>query len=249
LADVDETSWDGAAAMSAATNSDDPAAAYKAICAGRRDGDPAVQSSWALPHHKSPGDPPNADGTRNALSRLPQTQGLTNRSEAESHLQAHMDAIQAYESRDESDKEMATTSFDDADLQVRSVDRRELLARIVPFDEVGQTPIGPELFKRGAFSHVDPKKVVLTLGHRGAFGPPVGRGIDLEERDDGAYMTFKVSKTQHGDEVLQLAADGVTQGVSVVYHLPTSQGEFQYRDGKRATAWNRVDLREVATTW
>jgi len=235
--------------MSAATNSDDPAAAYEAICAGRRDGDPAVQSTWALPHHKAPGDPPNADGTRNALSRLPQTQGLTNESEARSHLEGHLTAIQAYEQRDLSDKGMATTSFDDADLQVRSVERRELFARIVPFNEVGQTPIGPELFLRGAFSKVDPRKVVLTLGHRGAFGPPVGRGFEIEERDDGAYMGFKVSKTQHGDEVLQLAADGVTQGVSVVYHLPTSSGEFQYRDRQRVTAWNRVDLREVATTW
>ena len=65
---VDEGAWDGNAAMSYCAQSDDPAAAYAAICAGRREGDPALQSTWALPHHSEPGDPPNADGVRNSLS-------------------------------------------------------------------------------------------------------------------------------------------------------------------------------------
>src|SRR3990172_11580468 len=92
---IDNTAWDGPAAMSRAAGSDDPAAAYASICAGRRDGDPALQSTWALPHHKDSGDPPNADGVRNSLSRLPQTEGLTNADAAESHLQAHMADIHA----------------------------------------------------------------------------------------------------------------------------------------------------------
>lgn len=90
---VDTGAWDGSAAMSACANSDDPAAAYRAICAGRRAGDPDLQSSWALPHHSSPGDGPNAAGVRNALSRLPQTEGLTNREAAQRHLDAHMAEI------------------------------------------------------------------------------------------------------------------------------------------------------------
>jgi ATP-dependent Clp endopeptidase proteolytic subunit ClpP len=90
---VDESSWDGDAAMAAAGNSDDPAAAFKSICAGRREGDPKLRKSWALPHHKHAGDPPNADGVRNALSRLPQTEGLTNKSAAQAHLDAHMAVI------------------------------------------------------------------------------------------------------------------------------------------------------------
>ncbi len=92
-AEVDNTAWDGPAAMSGCAAADDPAAAYGAICAGRRDGDPDLQSSWALPHHKAPGDPPNAAGVRSALSYLPQTQGLTNHDDAESHLNDHMDVI------------------------------------------------------------------------------------------------------------------------------------------------------------
>ncbi len=96
---IDNSAWDGPAAMSGCAKSDNPAAAFKAICAGRREGDPALEKTWALPHHKTPGAPPNADGVRNALSRLPQTQGLTNKAEAQSHLEAHMKAIQAAEAK------------------------------------------------------------------------------------------------------------------------------------------------------
>lgn len=88
---LDESTWDGAAALSACASSDDPAACYRAICAGRKAGDPALQSSWALPHHQRPGMNANAAGVRNALARLGQTQGLTNAAAAKAHLQAHLD--------------------------------------------------------------------------------------------------------------------------------------------------------------
>jgi hypothetical protein len=86
---VDTTPWNGAAAMRACSN----AACYNSICAGKRAGDPSLRSSHALPHHKSPGSPPNAGGVRNALSRLPQTQGLTNKEAARRHLEAHMSSV------------------------------------------------------------------------------------------------------------------------------------------------------------
>lgn len=89
---VDESAWDGPHAMSLAAESEDPAATYKQICAGRREGDPSLQSSWALPY-KYPGKPPNAAGVKNALGRLPQTQGLTNADEAKALLQRLMKQI------------------------------------------------------------------------------------------------------------------------------------------------------------
>jgi HK97 family phage major capsid protein/HK97 family phage prohead protease len=95
---VDSSAWDGNAAMVAAGASDDPAAAFRAICAGRRAGDPKLRETWALPHHKHAGDSPNAAGVRNALSRLPQTEGLTNKEAAQSHLEAHMSQITPSES-------------------------------------------------------------------------------------------------------------------------------------------------------
>jgi hypothetical protein len=91
---VDNSTWDGGAAMSNCASKDSPAGCYNSICAGKKAGDPNLQSSHALPHHKTPGAPPNAAGVRNALARLPQTQGLTNKQAAQAHLQAHMSSIQ-----------------------------------------------------------------------------------------------------------------------------------------------------------
>ena len=92
-ADVDHTDWDGDRAMANGAASDDPAAFYKGICAGRKAGDPAKQGSWALPYRYHPGDAPNADGVRNALARLPQTEDLTNRADAEELLNRLMKQI------------------------------------------------------------------------------------------------------------------------------------------------------------
>jgi ATP-dependent Clp endopeptidase proteolytic subunit ClpP len=90
---VDESAWDGDAAMKAAGDKEDPAKAYASICAGRREGPSNERGSWALPHHKAPGDAPNAAGVRNALARLSSTSGLTNEDAARAHLNAHMKVI------------------------------------------------------------------------------------------------------------------------------------------------------------
>lgn len=93
-ASADESPWDASRAWANGAASDSPASFYRGICAGEKTaGDPATQAHWALPHHYHPGDPPNAAGVRNAMSRLPQTQGLANAEAAHSHLQAHMHAI------------------------------------------------------------------------------------------------------------------------------------------------------------
>jgi HK97 family phage major capsid protein/HK97 family phage prohead protease len=90
---VDQGAWDGNQAMVDAGAADDPAAAFAAICAGKRAGDPSQRQTWALPHHAHPGDPPNAAGVRDAESRIGQAQGLINKSAAQAHLDAHMATI------------------------------------------------------------------------------------------------------------------------------------------------------------
>ena len=92
-ADVDNSTWDGPAAMAACKSSDKPSSCFTAICAGKKDGDPNTEDAHALPHHKKPGDPPNHNGVANALARLDQTEGLTNKAAAKAHLEAHMAAI------------------------------------------------------------------------------------------------------------------------------------------------------------
>jgi ATP-dependent Clp endopeptidase proteolytic subunit ClpP len=91
--EADTSTWDGSKAMGNGAASDDPAKFYAGICAGKREGDTSKQSSWALPYKYHPGDAPNAAGTRNALARLPQTQGLTNASEAKATLERAMKQV------------------------------------------------------------------------------------------------------------------------------------------------------------
>lgn len=92
-ADVDNSPWDASKAWAAGAASDDPAAFYNGICAGKKAGDPATQAAHALPYRYTPSSAPNAAGVKNALARLPQTEGLTNAGEAKALLQRLMKQI------------------------------------------------------------------------------------------------------------------------------------------------------------
>lgn len=92
-AKVDNSAWDASKAWHNGAEADDPSAFYAAICAGKRSGDPDTQDAWALPYRYTPDSPPNAAGVRAALSRLPQTQGLLNKADAQSKLEKLMKKI------------------------------------------------------------------------------------------------------------------------------------------------------------
>jgi hypothetical protein len=67
-----------------------------------------------------------------------------------------------------------------------------------------------ETFERGALAGTDPGRVPFTATHpRDAGTLPIGVTVELEERDDAAWGAWRVSKTALGDEVLELARDGV----------------------------------------
>lgn len=134
----------------------------------------------------------------------------------------------------------------DPSIEVRSASRREIGMRIVPWETPVVTRNGPEVVMRGAFDGVDPAKVVLRLEHE---NPPAGKGLSYENRDDGAWMVFRASKTQRGDDILTLAEDGVTTGVSVGYAEVPGGLQLYTRGGKTLRVVHRADLREVSTTW
>jgi phage head maturation protease len=141
--------------------------------------------------------------------------------------------------------ELLRSSVADAALMVRDEPAREIDLRIMPWGEIGQTAQGPERFRRGAFRGVDPATVTLEAIGAHAAEPGVrlaGRGIAIDERDDAAYMTFRVSRTRDGDELLELGRDGVYRGASIVFaEMPG--GSLRGRDG--VTERSRVDLRRV----
>jgi hypothetical protein len=116
--------------------------------------------------------------------------------------------------------DLVTGSAFEADLSVRSEDERLVDLRIVPWGVIGNTRDGPERFRRGAFRGTKPEDVALeAIGPHG-IEPGValaGRGVALEDREDGMYGTFRVSRTRAGDELLELARDGVYRAASVVF--------------------------------
>lgn len=131
-------------------------------------------------------------------------------------------------------------------LHVRDATERLIDMRIAPWDTVAETESGLELIERGAFADTDPASVVLRMEHE---NPAAGRGVSLEERDDGAYMTMRVARTPRGDELLASAIEGLTPGASVGFHWVKGGHRTIQRAGRRVTAHRRVELREVSTTW
>jgi HK97 family phage prohead protease len=125
-------------------------------------------------------------------------------------------------------------------------DAREVDLRIVPFSSIARTPQGLEMVQRGAFEGTDPAEIVLRQDHA---DPPAGRGIALEEREDAAYMTFRVAKTPRGDELLANLAEGMHRSASIGFEeLPGGSTVRAYK-GEPVRVHKHLRLREVGTTW
>lgn len=219
---VDNSSWDGSAAMSRCANSDTPASCYRSICAGRKSGDPELQSSWALPHHSRAGGPPNAAGVRNALSRLSQTQGLTNREAARRHLERHLSAINAetnsaepptddlfravlpgYELREDGDDGMPTMVGNFAVFnewtEINSLFEGRFLERI-----------DPHAFDRTFAEDRDGMRVLFQHGRDPVVGDkPLGPIEVLEPRARGAYYEVPLIDTSYNRDLLPALREGL----------------------------------------
>jgi HK97 family phage prohead protease len=103
---------------------------------------------------------------------------------------------------------------------VRSEGERTVEMRLLQWGEVGNTAEGRERFTRGAFRGTRPGAVSLeAIGPHGAQPGVrlVGRAESVDEREDGAYAVFRVSRVPAGDELLELVRDGVYSRASVVF--------------------------------
>lgn len=138
------------------------------------------------------------------------------------------------------------------DLEVRDEAERIVALRIARWGDIGRTNQGQERFDAGAFDHDpatgrnDPANVVLRMEHE---GPPAGRGLDLERREDGQYGVFQVARTARGDELLTLAKDGYYRGVSPSFEEVAGGTTYEGRGEGRIIARKAVNLREVSLTW
>jgi hypothetical protein len=120
-------------------------------------------------------------------------------------------------------------------------DRRTIRLRLLRYGEVGQLETGPELLEAGAFAGTDPARVTIEAGRHG--GPLVGVGTQLDEVDGVPYLDARVSRTRDGDELLELARDGVLRSASIVYR-PVPGASSRRADGVNVR--RRVELVRVA---
>jgi HK97 family phage prohead protease len=102
-----------------------------------------------------------------------------------------------------------------------------------------------EVFERGALVGAEPGRVPLTATHpRDAGTLPIGVTLEIEERSDAAYGSWRVSDTLLGNEVLALARDGVPLGLSVGF-MEVPGGSRWSADRQRVTR-TRAALDHVA---
>ena len=102
-----------------------------------------------------------------------------------------------------------------------------------------------ETFQRGALAGVEASRVPLTARHpRDAQELPIGVTVELEERADAAWGAWHVSKTALGDEVLELARDGVPLGLSIGFmEVP---GGSRWSPDRRRVTRTRAQLDHIA---
>jgi phage head maturation protease len=126
------------------------------------------------------------------------------------------------------------------DLHVRDDgDGRVLFGPLIPWGEEARVldrgRMVVETFQRGALADADPARIPLTVRHPTDPGElPIGVGVELEERADAAWGAWHVSKTAAGDEVLELARDGVPLGLSVGF-MEVAGGSRWSPDRRRVT--------------
>lgn len=121
--------------------------------------------------------------------------------------------------------ERITRAFSIADIEVRSQggDGRTVALLAVPYNtatDVYEPAFGEfrETMRHGTFARTirerGPSRVKLLTQHDKT-QVPVGHASLLREDARGLYSEFAVSKTERGDEALELARDGTLDGASV----------------------------------
>lgn len=129
---VDVSEFAGNDALSAATQSDNPAEAFAKICAGKTEGDPNTRSGWRLPHHNAPDAPPNRAGVASALGRLDQAP-IVNKEEARQHLEAHQAVIDSLDKEgyfEKSGDSRARRQARRERLRQRRIEKRESVSKV-----------------------------------------------------------------------------------------------------------------------
>lgn len=100
-------------------------------------------------------------------------------------------------------------------------DGRTVFGRVVPYGQVAEVSDGAgpylERFDFGSFGRSIRErgaKVKLMTGHDHR-RLPVGRAVELDERQDGLHAAFAIAQTRDGDDALELVRSGTVDAFSV----------------------------------
>ena len=121
-------------------------------------------------------------------------------------------------------------------------EKREITGKIVPFgnDEIGSTNLGSYAFEAGSIEIADPTKIKLLSQHD--MKKPVGRMISAEQKEDGIYATFKLSRSQAGTDALIMASENLVSGLSIGAEILASKPSRQGHTVVTAAKLKEVSL-------
>ena len=120
-------------------------------------------------------------------------------------------------------------------------ERREISGKIVPLGtgEIGHTNLGDYAFAANSIEIAEPSKVRLLSQHN--LQKPIGKMISAEERTDGIYAVFRLSRSTAGSDALIMAQEGLVTGLSIGAEILASQPS---KDGY--TVVSSARLKEVS---
>lgn len=120
-------------------------------------------------------------------------------------------------------------------------DKRVIRGLAVPYNKVGVSNGQRFSFTKGSLKFADPKRVKLWVQHDK--NQAIGFATRLDDREDGLYAEFQVARGAEGDRILQLAEDGVLDGLSIGLGRG---GRFRTQDGVQFAV--DVPLMEISLT-
>ena len=111
-------------------------------------------------------------------------------------------------------------------VEAADTERRIIAGKIVPFESVGNTSVGPVMFAKDSIDIGDPGKIKMLMQHKA--DKPIGRMQKFNKAEDGIYASFKISASMQGSDALVLAAEDLISGMSVGVEVIKSQQKKDY---------------------
>lgn len=124
--------------------------------------------------------------------------------------------------------------------------KRTITGLALPYGEVARKYGAGYRFAKGALEWSDVSRVKFLRDHD--YGQVIGVATDLRETDAGLVPSFRVGAGQDRDAVLQDAADGILDGLSVGVEFDDAVDTVPDPDNKGVLLVRRATLREVSLT-